>query len=97
MDYSLMLGEQIYFLLTRQITSAYVVQVEAPERITQQKVAYTTLLQQWNQADPAKIDEVLAKRAVIDPEPELRPEIVTKLQRKIADKRFDARGRLYGG
>lgn len=81
------LAQYILYLLTRQITSPYSVQVVSPENIAQQQMAYTTLLQQWQQSESSRIDEILAKREVVEPEPELRPEIIAKLQKKITDKR----------
>lgn len=80
------LTHYILYLLTRQVESVYTVQVMPEEAVAEQKAAYLALRQQWGKASPAQVEEVLAKREVVEPEPELKPEVVEKLRQRIEAK-----------
>jgi hypothetical protein len=78
------LTHYLLYLLTRQVATTYTVQVLSPEEVAQQETDYTNLLQTWQTASTSKIEEILATRELVEPEPELRPEIVAKLKQKIS-------------
>ena|SRR5688500_17536368 len=77
------LTHYILYILTRQVDSVYTVQVIPEDVVAQQEVDYLALRQQWGKASPKQVEEVLAKREVIEPEPELRPEVIEKLRQRI--------------
>ncbi|NOZ06964.1 MAG: toxin-antitoxin system HicB family antitoxin [Chloroflexi bacterium] len=82
----LQLDQYVFYILTRQVMPAYIAQVVPKEVVSQQETDYAELLQKWEKASPAKVKEVLAKREVVEAEPELRSETVAKLQARIADQ-----------
>ncbi len=75
--------------LTRQVASTYNVRILPSETISQQEAAYKTLLQKWWQASPTTVKEILAKREIVEPEPELAPETIAKLRQRIAEASSD--------
>jgi hypothetical protein len=79
------LTQYILYILTRQVGSLYAVQVISEEAVAQQEVDYLTLRQQWGKASPTQVEEVLAKREIVEPEPELKPEVIEKLRQRIKD------------
>lgn len=80
------LTQYILYILTRQVASVYTVQVMPEEAVAQQEAAYLALRQQWGKASPAQVEELLAKREAVEPEPELKPEVVERLRRRIEAK-----------
>jgi hypothetical protein len=62
----------------------YTVRVLSPEEVAQQETDYTNLLQTWQPASTSEVEKILATRELVEPEPELRPEIVAKLKQKMA-------------
>ncbi len=80
------LTQYILYILTRQVASVYTVQVMPGEAVAQQEAAYVALRQEWGQASPAQVEAVLAQRQAVEPEPELRPEVIEKLRQLIAQK-----------
>jgi hypothetical protein len=80
------LTQYILYVLTRQVASVYTVQVIPEETVAQQEAAYLALRQQWGKASSAQVEEVLAKREVVEPEPELKPEVIEKLRQCIQAK-----------
>jgi len=84
------LTQYILYILTRQIGSGYTVQVISEESVAQQEADYLALRQQWGKASPARVEEILAKREVVEPEPELKPEVIEKLRQRIEEKQRDA-------
>lgn len=81
------LTQYILYILTRQAASVYTVQVMPEEAVVHQEAAYLALRQQWSKASPTQVEEVLAKREVVEPEPELKPEVIEKLRQRIEEKR----------
>ena len=59
-------------------------------KLLQQRVNFAALLQRLGKASEATIDEILAKRPVVDPEPDLHPETIEKLKRLIANQQTAA-------
>jgi len=78
------INQYVVYALTRQVTQAYYVQ-EVPEKIIrQQRAAYIALLQSLGQASFEEIKEVLDEREEVEFEIGLNPEVVEKLQNRIA-------------
>ena len=87
------LTQYILYILTRQVASVYTVQIMPEEAVAQQEAAYLALRQQWGKASPAQVEEVLAKREVAEPEPELKPEVIEKLHQRIEAKQRGVKNR----
>jgi len=63
--------------------------IPKPKAIAQQKIDYQNLLQKWHKDTintPGTVKELLAKREIVEPEPELQPEIIAKLHQLMAHK-----------
>jgi hypothetical protein len=59
-----------------------------PEKaIAEQKAAYSALLQSLGVSSFAEIQAVLAEREPAEPDPGLTPEVVSRLQQRIAKER----------
>jgi uncharacterized membrane protein len=56
------------------------------DAVQQQRTEFEALLQRLGTASASEINEVLANREVVEPEPELSPEIVKQLQTRIAQQ-----------
>jgi predicted HicB family RNase H-like nuclease len=80
------LTQYILYILTHQVRSVYTVQIMSEETVAQQEADYLALRQQWGKASSTQVEEVLAKRAVVEPEPELKPELMEKVRRRIKEK-----------
>ena len=89
------LPQYILYILTHQVASVYTVQVIPEGAVEQQEMAYLALRQQWGKAKtlPTQIEEVLAKREVVEPEPELKPEVIEKLRQRIEAKQRGIKNR----
>lgn len=81
------LNQYIVYALTRQVSSAYTVKVISKEDIEKQQNNFNDLLAQLGQADAKEIKKVLSKREVVQPEPELTPEIINSLKSKIQNQK----------
>ena len=81
------LTQYILYILTQQVGSEYTVQVMPESSVAQQEAGYLALRQQWRKGSPAQVEEVLSKREVVEPEPELKPEVIEKLRQRIEVKR----------
>lgn len=80
------LTQYILYSLTRQVASAYTVQVLPPEAVAQQRSDFEAFMQSLGKATDAQVEEFLAQREIVEPEPELQPEAVIKLRQKIAEQ-----------
>ena len=80
------LDRYIVYTLTRQASLADTIQVSSPEEIAQQKANYSARLQKIRKVSDAQIDEILASRDPVEPEPDLRPEVVEKVRKLIANR-----------
>jgi len=81
------LNQYIVYLLTRQATLAYTVRVLPEEDAAQQRAQFRVLLQSLGQASYPEIEKVLAEREVVEPESELSPEVVERLQKRLVAER----------
>jgi hypothetical protein len=77
------LNQYIVYALTRQTTSSYTVRVVPASDREQQLDDFSNLLKQLGQAHSSKIEEVLAKRDAIEPEPELTSEVINRLKTRL--------------
>ena len=77
------LNQYIVYALTRQTTSAYTV-VPATESPAAQMQDFQSLLEQLRSGTEAEINAALADREVVEPEPELTPEILARVRSVIA-------------
>jgi HicB family len=73
------LNQYIVYALTRQTTSAYTV-VPATEGPAAQMQDFQALLQQLRSGTEAEIEAALADREVVEPEPELTPEVLARVR-----------------
>ena len=78
------LNQYIVYLLTRQITLAYTVQPIPDSAISQQKKAFTALLQSLGQASFEQIKAVMDEREPVSAERELKPEVVTQMRKRLS-------------
>ena len=79
------LNQYIVYALTRQAVSTEFIQVTSEKEIIDQEQSFQTLLQGLGTASESQIKSVLAEREIVQPEPELTPEIITSLQQKITN------------
>jgi hypothetical protein len=84
------LNQYVLYILTHQANSVYTVQVIPEEAVTHQESAYLALRQQWGKASPSQVEEVLAKREIVEPEPELKLEVIEKLRQRINEKKSES-------
>ena len=77
------LNQYIVYALTRQVSSAYIVNKNSKEDCQQQKQNFDRLLAQLEKADPKEIDRVLSQREAIEPESELTSDVIKRLNTKI--------------
>lgn len=82
------LNQYIVYALTRQVSSTYTVKTISTEDVVKQQENFDNLLIQLETADPKKIEKVLAQREVVNPEPELTPDIIDRLKTKIKKDRL---------
>ena len=64
----------------------YTVHPVSAETIAHQRASFTALLQSLGQASFAEIEAVMAEREVVEPEEGLSPEVVMRLQKRLADQ-----------
>ncbi len=81
---SVSLDQYIVYALTRQVASAYVVHRLSADAISEQKASYAALRQSLGHAAPDEIEQALAEREGVTPEPDLTPEAIVNLQNRIA-------------
>ena len=84
------LNQYIVYLLTRQATLAYTVRALPEEDVAQQRAQFAALLQSLGQASYPEIEKVLAEREAVEPESGLSPDVVRRLQERLADERSPA-------
>jgi hypothetical protein len=80
------LGDYILYALTRQATLAYTSHPLPENNIVQQRTSFNALCQNLGHASSDEISTVLAEREVVKPETELNPDVIKRLQKRIAEK-----------
>lgn len=78
------LNQYIVYALSRQLTQSYTVHVVPEEAVAQQQTRFTALLRDLGEASPEAVRAVLAAREQVEPEPELTPDTVARLQAQLA-------------
>ncbi len=78
------LPQYIIYILTCQISGSYTLQVIPEEDVAEQKTSFDSLLKKWGKITPYKADIILNKRELVKPEPDLEPEIISRLKTQIA-------------
>ena len=82
------LNQYIVYALTRQVSSAYTVETISKKDVDKQQENFDNLLTQLETADPKEIEKILAQREVVNPEPELTPDIINQLKTKIKNNQL---------
>ena len=77
------LNQYLVYALTRQVTSAYEVAAVSPEKVRQQREQLDALLRNARSASPDEIARAMADREQIPPEPDLDPELASRLRYRI--------------
>ncbi|MBI1924778.1 toxin-antitoxin system HicB family antitoxin [Candidatus Poribacteria bacterium] len=80
------LNQYIVYALTRQVTLAYTVQAVPENTVEQQRAQFKELLQNLEQASDAEIKDILAEREIVEPEAELSPDVVARLQKRMTSE-----------
>jgi len=80
------LNQYILFALTRQTTLSYKTYKVPESEIAKQRTDFTTLLDSLGEATFSEIEQVMHEREVVHPEPGLTPEIIKRLQDRIANQ-----------
>lgn len=81
------LNQYIVYALTRQVASAYTVQVIPEADRQQQQNNFDNLLAQLGKTEAKEIEKVLSQREIVQPESELTPDIVNRLKTKINNQK----------
>ena len=79
------LDEYILYALTRQVTLSYTVQSLPENDATTQRASFNRLCQNLGQASSDEISTVLAEREIVEPEAGLSPDVIKRLQKRIAE------------
>ena len=73
------------------MTSGYVIKRVPLEEIQKQEEEFSALRARWGSlASDKELDQILAEREIAEPDPELIPELVAKVQARIAAARKQA-------
>jgi hypothetical protein len=78
------LNQYIINSLARQATLAYTVQPVREPSVAQQRTEFAEILRRLGRASFAEVQSVLAEREMVEPEAGLTPEVVKRLQARIA-------------
>jgi len=78
------LQQYILYALTRQLAHTYTVHVISEEGVAQQQAQFAALLDELGSATPAVLTAAFAAREPHTPEPELTPDVITRLQACLA-------------
>ena len=79
-----LLPEYILYALTRQLAQTYTVHVVSEEGVAQQQAQFAALLEELGQPAPAALTAAFAARESSALEPELTPDVITRLQARLA-------------
>lgn len=80
------LNQYIVYALTQQSTLTYTIQ-ETPTRVlAEQRAAYLARLEDGPLATDEEFEQVMREREPIEPEPELTPELVARVRRKMSNR-----------
>jgi L-alanine-DL-glutamate epimerase-like enolase superfamily enzyme len=77
------LNHYIVYALTRQATSSDQVQVKSEAEVLQQQEAFQQLKQRLGETSRVEVEAILAQRERVEPEADLRPDVVARLQKRL--------------
>jgi len=77
------LNQYIVYALTRQATSSDQVQVKSEAEVLQQQEAFQQLKQRLRQSSRVEVEAILAQRERVEPEADLQPDVVARLQKRL--------------
>ncbi len=77
------LNQFMVYALTRQLTQSYTVQVLPEEAVVQQRTQFDALRRELGQTSPEVLSATLATRDQVEPEPELKADVVARLQARL--------------
>ena len=80
------LNQYIVYALTCQVTSAYTVEAISKEDIDKQQEKFNKLIAKLGEVNSAEVKQALSQREIVEPEAELTPEIINRLQAKIQNQ-----------
>lgn len=80
------LTSYILYILTKQASLSYTIEVNGPKAIDQQQENFAAYLQQLGKGSDEQIAKILAERDVVESEPDLHPETIAKLKLLIAEQ-----------
>lgn len=78
------LPQYLVYALTRQVSTDFRLEKVAPEIQQTERERFAALLQRLGTASESEIDVALAEREVATPEAELTPEVIARMQERIA-------------
>jgi hypothetical protein len=81
------LNQYLVYALTRQLAGAYAVTPLSDSAVREQEEAYRVLRQKLGSASSDEVRSVLADRETVAAEPDLDPEAVSRLRRRIEQAR----------
>ena len=77
------LQQYILYTLTRQLAHSYTVHVVSEEAVAQQQEQFGALVAELGQATPTMLTAAFAARDLSVPEPELTPDVLTRLRARL--------------
>jgi uncharacterized protein YbcC (UPF0753/DUF2309 family) len=80
------LNQYIVYALTRQATSSDQVQLKSESEVSQQHEAFQQLKHRLGKSSRVAVEAVLAKRERVEPDSDLHPEVVTRLQKRLQNR-----------
>lgn len=80
------LNQYIVYALTRTVASNWTIQLVDSDSKEKQIIEFRDLLQQLGQADATEMEETLASREQVEPEPELTSDVVKRLKARIKEQ-----------
>lgn len=84
------LSHYVLSALTRQAALTYTAQAVPETEVAQQRAGFATLLNSLGQASFAEIEKTMQEREAVEPEVGLTPEVVQRLQSRIAKQRMQS-------
>lgn len=81
------LNQYIVYMLARGSTSEYTARALSAETVAEQRAKYETMRASLRKGTPEDIQRALDARDPVPPEPELTPELIERLQARIAAAR----------
>ena len=79
------LNQYIVYMLTRQVSSSYTIQVLPEQSLKEQKASYEKLLDSLGDASLETTKAFLAERETAEPEDGLTEDVIARLEKRIAE------------